>query len=159
MKTSDHAFAALGGLKLSSFAPTDRSIHRLSPDTADRMIAFDYSGLLVGGNYGEFAVMTPDASFLAFRSADAQRGSALHRAWYGYREFARSAGQPQTVKAAMALRGKAAAFAGRFSISTRRNGPRSRGSVGRCSRRHGTCKIPGRRAARRRSAVKLAQTA
>ena len=45
------------------------------------------------------------AAFLAFRSGDAQRGGALHRAWYGYRELARRAGQPQTVKAAMNLRG------------------------------------------------------
>jgi dihydrodipicolinate synthase/N-acetylneuraminate lyase len=45
------------------------------------------------------------AAFLAFHDGDAQRGSALHRAWYGYREFARRAGQPQTVKAAMDLRG------------------------------------------------------
>lgn len=29
-------------------------------DTAERMIAFDYSGLLVCGTYGEFAVMTPE---------------------------------------------------------------------------------------------------
>jgi dihydrodipicolinate synthase/N-acetylneuraminate lyase len=45
------------------------------------------------------------AAFLAFRGGDAQRGGALHRAWYGYREFTRRAGQPQTVKAAMNLRG------------------------------------------------------
>jgi dihydrodipicolinate synthase/N-acetylneuraminate lyase len=34
------------------------------------MIAFDYSGLLVGGTYGEFAVMTPEERARLFRTAD-----------------------------------------------------------------------------------------
>jgi dihydrodipicolinate synthase/N-acetylneuraminate lyase len=45
------------------------------------------------------------ASFHAYRDGDARRGGALYRSWYEYRTFARAAGQPQTVKAAMDLRG------------------------------------------------------
>lgn len=41
----------------------------------------------------------------AMLSGDACRAGELHRAWYEYRAFARRAGQPQTVKAAMAIRG------------------------------------------------------
>src|SRR5690606_37044767 len=44
-------------------------------------------------------------SYRAFTSGDARQGGALYRAWYPYRAFARRAGQPQTVKAAMNLRG------------------------------------------------------
>ena len=45
------------------------------------------------------------ASFHAYRDGDARQGGALYRSWYEYRSFARAAGQPQTVKAAMHLRG------------------------------------------------------
>lgn len=45
------------------------------------------------------------AIFHAYRDGDARQGAALHRRWYDYRSFARAAGQPQTVKAAMHLRG------------------------------------------------------
>jgi dihydrodipicolinate synthase/N-acetylneuraminate lyase len=45
------------------------------------------------------------ASFHAFWGGDARQGAALYRSWYDYRTFARAAGQPQTVKAAMDLRG------------------------------------------------------
>jgi len=45
------------------------------------------------------------ASANALLRGDAKRAGELHRLWYPYREFARSAGQPQTVKAAMAVRG------------------------------------------------------
>jgi dihydrodipicolinate synthase/N-acetylneuraminate lyase len=45
------------------------------------------------------------ASFHAYQDGDARRGAALYRNWYDYRTFARAAGQPQTVKAAMNLRG------------------------------------------------------
>lgn len=41
----------------------------------------------------------------ALISGDARRAGEIHRAWYEYRAFARRAGQPQTVKAAMAIRG------------------------------------------------------
>lgn len=41
----------------------------------------------------------------ALLSGDARRAGELHRSWYDYRAFARAAGQPQTVKAAMAIRG------------------------------------------------------
>lgn len=44
-------------------------------------------------------------SFRAFQRGDAGLGGALYRSWYRYRRFARMAGQPQTVKAAMDLRG------------------------------------------------------
>lgn len=41
----------------------------------------------------------------ALLRGDAARAGELHRSWYAYRAFARRAGQPQTVKAAMAVRG------------------------------------------------------
>lgn len=41
----------------------------------------------------------------ALLGGDARRAGELHRRWYTYRAFARRAGQPQTVKAAMAARG------------------------------------------------------
>ncbi|TAM76253.1 dihydrodipicolinate synthase family protein [bacterium] len=41
----------------------------------------------------------------ALLRGDAGRAGDLHRSWYAYRAFARRAGQPQTVKAAMAARG------------------------------------------------------
>jgi 4-hydroxy-tetrahydrodipicolinate synthase len=45
------------------------------------------------------------ASFHAYLRGDAREGGAFYRRWYEYRRFAREAGQPQTVKAAMRLRG------------------------------------------------------
>jgi dihydrodipicolinate synthase/N-acetylneuraminate lyase len=45
------------------------------------------------------------ASFHAYMSGDARQGAMLYRHWFDYRTFARAAGQPQTVKAAMRLRG------------------------------------------------------
>lgn len=45
------------------------------------------------------------ATYRAFRSGDGVRGRALNALWFDYREFARRHGQPQTVKAAMQLRG------------------------------------------------------
>jgi dihydrodipicolinate synthase/N-acetylneuraminate lyase len=44
-------------------------------------------------------------SVRALLAGDGRRSGELHRAWYDYRAFARRAGQPQTVKAAMAIRG------------------------------------------------------
>lgn len=44
-------------------------------------------------------------SYRAFVGGDARKGGELYRRWYDYRSFARQAGQPQTVKAAMKLRG------------------------------------------------------
>ncbi len=44
-------------------------------------------------------------SYRAFTGGDARKGGELYRRWYEYRSFARHAGQPQTVKAAMRLRG------------------------------------------------------
>jgi 4-hydroxy-tetrahydrodipicolinate synthase len=44
-------------------------------------------------------------SFHAFKAGDARRGTTLYRLWYDYRMVARSFGQPQSVKAAMRLRG------------------------------------------------------
>jgi len=41
----------------------------------------------------------------ALLAGDARRAGEVHRAWYDYRAFARRAGQPQTVKAAMTIRG------------------------------------------------------
>ena len=72
MKTSDHAFAALRGLFNITVTPfrADGSFDpQAFADTAERMIAFDYSGLLVGGTYGEFAVMTPEERARLFRTA------------------------------------------------------------------------------------------
>lgn len=45
------------------------------------------------------------ASYRAIRDGNASVGGELHRMWFAYRQFARKAGQPQTVKAAMQLRG------------------------------------------------------
>ena len=45
------------------------------------------------------------AIFAAVRDGDAGRAITLHRSWYDYRRLARRLGQPQTVKAAMRLRG------------------------------------------------------
>jgi 4-hydroxy-tetrahydrodipicolinate synthase len=45
------------------------------------------------------------ATYRAFASGAAVRGRELNASWFAYREFARSHGQPQTVKAAMAVRG------------------------------------------------------
>ncbi|MCE2563250.1 dihydrodipicolinate synthase family protein [Komagataeibacter sp. FNDCF1] len=45
------------------------------------------------------------ASFRALQRGDAHLSRDLHRLWYGYRALARGMGQPQMVKAAMALRG------------------------------------------------------
>jgi 4-hydroxy-tetrahydrodipicolinate synthase len=44
-------------------------------------------------------------SFRACMAGDAARVRWLHRLWFPYRELARDFGQPQTVKAAMTLRG------------------------------------------------------
>lgn len=43
--------------------------------------------------------------YRAVSTGDAVKGGALQASWYKYRSFARAAGQPQTVKAAMDLRG------------------------------------------------------
>lgn len=48
-------------------------------------------------------------SYRALEASDAARARELHRLWYPLRKIARAHGQPQTVKAAMNLRG----FAGR----------------------------------------------
>jgi 4-hydroxy-tetrahydrodipicolinate synthase len=45
------------------------------------------------------------AAFRAVEQGDAARARDLHRLWYPYRALARRFGQPQTVKAAMRLRG------------------------------------------------------
>jgi len=45
------------------------------------------------------------ASYRAFERGDAATARDLHRRWYGLRALARLHGQPQTVKAAMNLRG------------------------------------------------------
>ncbi|ODN72504.1 dihydrodipicolinate synthase family protein [Methylobrevis pamukkalensis] len=45
------------------------------------------------------------ASFRAVQAGDAATARDLHRLWYPFRELARAFGQPQTTKAAMALRG------------------------------------------------------
>lgn len=44
-------------------------------------------------------------SFHAFKDGDARRGTAIYRSWYEYRMVVRALGQPQSVKAAMGLRG------------------------------------------------------
>ncbi len=41
----------------------------------------------------------------AFRQGNGVRGRELNQSWFAYREFARAHGQPQTVKAAMEMRG------------------------------------------------------
>lgn len=43
--------------------------------------------------------------YRAVSAGDSRKGGELQRSWYRYRTFARAAGQPQTVKAAMTLRG------------------------------------------------------
>ena len=45
------------------------------------------------------------ASYRAMMAGDAQKAIRLHKSWFAYRELARRFGQPQTVKAAMTLRG------------------------------------------------------
>jgi dihydrodipicolinate synthase/N-acetylneuraminate lyase len=45
------------------------------------------------------------ASYRAIEAGDIKRATSLHRTWFKYRELARRIGQPQTVKAAMQLRG------------------------------------------------------
>ncbi len=45
------------------------------------------------------------AAFHAMQSGDARTAGELHRSWFAFRELARVLGQPQTVKAAMRLRG------------------------------------------------------
>lgn len=45
------------------------------------------------------------ASYRAIAGGDARTARDLHRLWYDFRELARRHGQPQTVKAAMNLRG------------------------------------------------------
>jgi len=44
-------------------------------------------------------------SFRAMQAGDAHTATRLHKSWFDYRELARRFGQPQTVKAAMTLRG------------------------------------------------------
>lgn len=45
------------------------------------------------------------SAFRAVQSGDASAATKLHRKWFGFRELARVHGQPQTVKAAMRVRG------------------------------------------------------
>jgi dihydrodipicolinate synthase/N-acetylneuraminate lyase len=45
------------------------------------------------------------ASYRAMEAGDAHTAIRLHKSWFAYRELARRFGQPQTVKAAMRLRG------------------------------------------------------
>ena len=45
------------------------------------------------------------AAFRAIQSGDAATAIKLHRGWFAFRELARKHGQPQTVKAAMRVRG------------------------------------------------------
>lgn len=45
------------------------------------------------------------ATYRAMEAGDAHTAIRLHKSWFAYRELARRFGQPQTVKAAMSLRG------------------------------------------------------
>ena len=45
------------------------------------------------------------ATYRAIEAGDARTAIRLHKSWFAYRELARRFGQPQTVKAAMTLRG------------------------------------------------------
>lgn len=45
------------------------------------------------------------ATYRAMEAGDAHTATCLHKSWFAYRELARRFGQPQTVKAAMTLRG------------------------------------------------------
>jgi 4-hydroxy-tetrahydrodipicolinate synthase len=45
------------------------------------------------------------ATYRAMEAGDAHAAIRLHKSWFAYRELARRIGQPQTVKAAMTLRG------------------------------------------------------
>ena len=45
------------------------------------------------------------AAFRAIQQGDARKATDLHRSWFTFRELARVHGQPQTVKAAMRVRG------------------------------------------------------
>jgi 4-hydroxy-tetrahydrodipicolinate synthase len=49
------------------------------------------------------------ATYRALEAGDAHAATRLHKSWFAYRELARRFGQPQTVKAAMTLRGWAGA--------------------------------------------------
>ncbi|GAN53968.1 dihydrodipicolinate synthase family protein [Tanticharoenia sakaeratensis] len=55
-------------------------------------------------NSGAFPELVQE-SYRAIEGGDSITAGALHRRWYDYRAFARQFGQPQTVKAAMNLRG------------------------------------------------------
>ncbi|HLI11692.1 MAG TPA: dihydrodipicolinate synthase family protein [Alphaproteobacteria bacterium] len=102
------------GLKQGDLAPTvvDRLVGRLG----GRIRLFCASDLqMLGPALNEFDGLSstnscalPELILESYRSlaaGDAQHGAALYRRWFEYREFAREAGQPQTVKAAMRLRG------------------------------------------------------
>lgn len=102
------------GLKQGDLAPSvvDRLVGRLGGRIrlfcasdlqmpAPVVVGFDG---LSSTNSGALPELIRD-SYRAFAGGDARTGGALYRSWYRYREFARRAGQPQTVKAAMELRG------------------------------------------------------
>jgi 4-hydroxy-tetrahydrodipicolinate synthase len=102
------------GLKQGDLAPTvvDRLVGRLQ----GRLTLVAASDLAIAGPAGTGfdglsstnSCAFPElvaATYRAFTSGDARRGRSLNALWFDYRELARAFGQPQTVKAAMRLRG------------------------------------------------------
>jgi 4-hydroxy-tetrahydrodipicolinate synthase len=108
------AIPGIVGLKQGDLQPTvvDQLVGRIG----DRIRLIAASDLAIAGPAGTgFHGLSSTNScafpelvgtiYRTFVSGDGTRGRALNAAWFAYREFARSHGQPQTVKAAMALRG------------------------------------------------------
>lgn len=102
------------GLKQGDLAPTvvDRLVGRLQ----GKLTLVAASDLAIAGPAGTGfdglsstnSCALPElvaAIYRAFSSGDARRGRSLNALWFDYRELARAFGQPQTVKAAMRLRG------------------------------------------------------
>jgi 4-hydroxy-tetrahydrodipicolinate synthase len=102
------------GLKQGDLSPT--VVDRLAGRLGGRMRLFAASDLAIAGPAGagfDGLSSTNSCAFpeliaaihRAFIRGDPAQGRALNALWFGYRELARAFGQPQTVKAAMQLRG------------------------------------------------------
>ncbi|MFE3837232.1 dihydrodipicolinate synthase family protein [Pseudogemmobacter sonorensis] len=102
------------GLKQGDLNPT--AIDRIANDLRGKVATFCASDLAFLGpvmaGFDGFSTTNSGAlpelvlaTWKAVRSGDAQTATALHALWYDYRQLARAFGQPQTVKAAMNLRG------------------------------------------------------
>jgi 4-hydroxy-tetrahydrodipicolinate synthase len=102
------------GLKQGDLSPT--AIDELSGRVGGRIRLFCASDLaFLGPLMADFDGLSstnscalPEiilATYRAIEAGDARTAKDLHRSWFAYRELARRFGQPQTVKAAMNLRG------------------------------------------------------